>query len=312
MFRKQFLCLASITMVLGALTPAIAQAEEPPPVGYSNGKELSATHTAIAAWGPISLTSTTIKTIQCTNSFYGAAWNEGSPKVGKGLVEGWGTNQCTDPEGIKSQEASHTKELEEKKIKCATPGAAIGEGKCITVFASAEMPIEPELREGEVCIEESKKLSQCPETSEREKKKLTVVARRALTSLPWDVELERCTRNEKEGVCQHTGIPTAEEKSKGNVTCYKLKGGLPAPYGEIPAGCIKVNVIFPEIPTEFVFYGSQTIFGTNGVKNGLTASKLKFIESGTLTSPENAAGEGSTTGEVKLVGAESLQLLTTK
>ena len=312
MFRKQFLCLASMLMVLAALTPAIAQAEEPPPVGYSNGKELSATHTAIAAWGPISLTSTTIKTIQCTNSFYGAAWNEGSPKVGKGLVEGWGTNQCTDPEGIKSQEASHEKELKENKIKCATPGAAIGEGKCITVFASAEMPIEPELREAEVCIEETKKLSQCPETSEREKKKLTVVARRAVSSLPWDVELERCERSEKAGVCQHTGIPTAEEKSKGNTTCYKLKNGLAAPYAEVPAGCIKLNLIFPEIPFEVVLYGSQSYFMVNGVKDGLNPSKLKFIESGTLDSPENAAGEGTTTGEVKYVGAESVQLVTAK
>ena len=63
MFRKQYLCLASAFMVLAAMTPAVAQAEELPPVNYSNGKEISATHTAIAAWGPISLTSTTIKTI---------------------------------------------------------------------------------------------------------------------------------------------------------------------------------------------------------------------------------------------------------
>jgi hypothetical protein len=172
------------------------------------------------------------------------------------------------------------------------------------------MPREPELREAEVCSSEADtKLSQCPESGERGRTHLIVVARRAVSSLPWDVELARCTREEKESSCLKTGIPNAEEKAKGNTTCYKSGAKGPVNYTEIPAGCIKINEIYPEIPIELVFYGSQEVYGINGVKNGLSASKLKFIEAGSLSSPEGAAGEFSFTGELKVVGAESVQLL---
>jgi hypothetical protein len=304
--------LLAVTLSMGVLgvMPVAAQAEEPPPIAYSNGKAISATHTAIAGWGPIAFTNTAIKTINCTTRFYGAAWNEGSPSLGHGLVEGWGTNQCTDPEGIKSLEADYKRELEEHKIKCATPGAAVGEGKCITVLFTAEMPLTAEVRQAEVCIDESKRLSECAKEGERETKHLLVAVRRGQSSLPWDAELERCTRNEKEGSCLKTGIPNADEEAKGNTTCYKNnKEGLPVNYTEIPAGCVKISEIWPEIPIKWVYYGTQDIFGENGVKNGLSPSKLKFIESGTLDSPGNYTGEETATGEYKIVGAESLQLI---
>src|ERR1039458_6452753 len=71
------------------------------------------------------------------------------------------THLRSSTEPPKREESLHERELNENKIKCATPGAIIGEGECITVFASAEMPREPELREAEVCSSEADtKLSQ--------------------------------------------------------------------------------------------------------------------------------------------------------
>ena len=73
-----------------------------------------------------------------------------------------------------------------------------------------------------------------------------------------------------------------------------------------------MNIIFPQIPAEFVFYGSLEIESINGAGNGLDPTRLEFIESGNLFSSEGLAGEGSTTGKVTLAGAEGIQLMTAK
>ena len=61
-----------------------------------------------------------------------------------------------------------------------------------------------------------------------------------------------------------------------------------------------VNIIFPQIPLEFVFYGTQEVWSLNGAGNGLNTSKLEFLEAGTLFTSEGKEGEGSTEGTVKI------------
>ncbi len=74
-----------------------------------------------------------------------------------------------------------------------------------------------------------------------------------------------------------------------------------------------VNVVFPQIPAEVVFYGGQEPLIINGAKNGLYPSKLEFNESGKLVSSEGSAGgEAELAGTLYGDGAVTLELITVK
>ena len=81
---------------------------------------------------------------------------------------------------------------------------------------------------------------------------------------------------------------------------------------EINSGCVIVNVVFPQIPDEIIFYGSQEAEGINGSKNGLFPSSLDLAEAGKLFSATGASGEAELTGTAKMLGTEVLGLLTAK
>ena len=161
-----------------------------------------------------------------------------------------------------------------------------------------------------MCTSETKTLGECTGEGEREARLLIASVRRRATSLPWGLVLERCERTEKESPCQLVGRPTAKTLGTGDGGCYGTGAKGPLNYTEIPAGCIKIDIVYPVIPMETVFYGgSQEWYEVNGVKNGLQASKLKLIEPGNLQSTEGAAGELIMGGETKFVGAAALQLI---
>jgi len=136
-----------------------------------------------------------------------------------------------------------------------------------------------------------------------------------VVSLPWKVELIRGERNEEEGVLQKIGLHEYGESGTAtakSTKCYPKEGEKPASFKAIPLGCIGVNILFPQIPAEFAYYGTQEIFGVNGVKNGLTPSHLSFTSAGGLFSSEGLEGEGSTEGSVKLLGSVGQELLTAR
>ena len=147
---------AALVSLMLAL-PAAAMAEEPPPKGYSNNKEIAlGTRLPIIAWGEITLHSSVLGKIHCLNTFFAEGWNaheklEGSkPERGYGEVLGWGNSNCEAPEEIKSLEVAHEKEIKEGKIEAP-----------LTVTATAEMPLEKVGKQGEICKEETKTLEQC-------------------------------------------------------------------------------------------------------------------------------------------------------
>jgi hypothetical protein len=294
------------------LVPAAAQAEEQPPRGYANNHLLTTAHTAILANGKIKLESTILGEIHCLNTFAAFGWNEhehgeaAKPERGYGEVVGWGTSLCEAPQEVKSLEAVYH-----------IP---------ITVTANAEMPLEKELQEAEVCTEETKSLlSECPLKTERRIANVPSIVRRRVASLPWLVELIHGKRGEREGTLQRVGMHAYGEAGKAelqNTACFpKEKFVNPetlkeeermANFTKLPSGCIGVDIIFPQIPLEFIYYGGQELFGVNGIINGLHPSKLEFITPGRLFSSEGGEGEGETTGEVKVFGNEAVQLLTAK
>jgi hypothetical protein len=307
-----------------AAAPSLASAEEPPPRAYENGAELSQTAIPIVAWGLIQLESSVLGKIHCLNTFFAQGWNqhehfEGSKPIrGYGEVLGWGNSNCEAPEEKASLEVAHKKEIEEGRIEVP-----------LTVTATAEMPLEKIGRQAEICKEEKKTLAQCSAKNsegvytERETKLLTAEFHRRVVTLPWKVELIRGEREEEAGTMQKIGLHEYGESGTANESknppspahstkCYPKESERPASFKVLPSGCIGVNILFPQIPAEFIFYGTQEIWGINGVKNGLSPSRLHFLEAGTLFSTEGLEGEGSTTGEVKLVGANGVELLTAK
>jgi hypothetical protein len=293
------------------LVPAAAQAEEPP-VGYINGKKITTAHQAILANGRIVLESSILGEVHCLNTFAAYGWNEHEhgeatkPERGFGEVVGWGTSLCEAPTEVASLEAVYHKH--------------------ITVTANAEMPIEKELQEAIVCTEEAKvKLSECPLSTERRTANVPAVVRRRVASLPWLVELIRGSRGGTEAVMQRVGMHAYGESGTApaqNTACFPKEKFInpethkeeerAANFTKVPSGCIAVDIIFPQIPLEFIYFGSQELFGVNGFTNGLHPSALKFTEPGKLFSSEAGEGEGETKGEVKLLGEESVALLTAK
>jgi len=231
-------------------------------------------------------------------------YNEGGH--GLGSIQGWGTNACKAPQLEETLSKIYQKFCEEKRIKCP-----------ITVFATAELPIEQEMREAEFCSEESKtKLKECPAESERETKMVIWHVRRETTSFPWKLELTRAERKEEPVDVLRIGIPPAGK------TCYpkevvKLENGEEveeaAKWQNVPAGCIKITVVAPQIPEELVFYGSLEPTLLNGAGNGLNASRIVFNgEAGQLRPEHNEAPDTTSSGTLKISGAESEQLIFAK
>jgi hypothetical protein len=316
--------VAVFTFASLMLAPAAAQAAEKAPEAYANGKLLTTTHIPIIGVGPIQLKSEVIGEVKCTNTFYGEGWNQvvGTETRGVGEIDGWGTSGCTAPEYVPSLELGDTQQIEKKEVRCegGYPGTKIGEGKCFTVFATAELPLEVEKVAAEVCKTESKKLSECTGAGEKKETKLISAVRRRVASTSWKAELSRTTRSGNKVIAQRTGVHAFGEAGAGvdaqkeEGTCYPKEGSKPANYKAVPSGCVVVNIIFPQIPDEIVFYGSQEAEGVNGSKNGLFPSKLVFEEeAGKFFSNEDSAGENNETeGEVKTLGANAIELLTTK
>jgi hypothetical protein len=295
------------------LVPAAAQAEEgPPPLGYANNVKLTTAHTPILANGKIDLESTILGEVHCLNTFAAYGWNEhehgeaAKPERGIGEVVGWGTSLCEAPKEVESLEAVYHKH--------------------ITVTASAEMPLEKELQEAEVCTEETKTLlSECKLASERRVANVPSIVRRRVASLPWLVELIRGQRGEAKSTLEKVGVHAYGEAGTAtaqNTACFPKEKFInpetlkeeerAAVFTKVPEGCVKVDIIFPQIPLEFIYYGTQELWGVNGFTNGLHPSKLEFKEPGKLFSSEGGEGEGNTTGEVRVFGNASVQLMTAK
>jgi hypothetical protein len=348
-------CGAALTF---ALAPTAAQAVVELPHNYLNQHPLvqGEAHRPVMAVGGIALKSG-LGEIKCLNTFYNETWNEKKgtepTERGYGEVVGWGTSQCTAAtipalerneehkaqieRGIEEREKiEHHEALTEKAgpvIRCFSKisKGEIGSAKCLTVVATAEMPLEFETREGEICKvttrqeETEKTVSQCPRATERETdRELRSAVRRRVSSLPWKVEaigeyvpeLEEKVGRAKVGLKEWGEKGTSYRGSTTNLTkCYPKPSApneVPEPWTEVPAGCIKVNIIFPQL-TEFVFYGTQELLGRNGFANGLNASHLSFSEAGgagALYSQGGVAGHGETLERVMVFGAKAQELAT--
>jgi hypothetical protein len=278
-----------------ALSPALALGSSPQ--WYDNGGLLGTAHLPVIAWGEIELESGAVGKINCMNVMNLSVWNEGGQ--GHGQFEGWGTNACKAPELEETLEKAYEQPIKEGLIKSP-----------LSVFASSELPLRVEYREGITCKERSKtQLSQCSTNPSEERitsKELILnngLHRRA-DSFPWKILVGSAIREEEEVPVPKIGVAPAGE------SCYPTEGGHPTSWEKVPSGCVRITIICPQVPAEVVFYGSLEPSMLNGVKNGLSPSRLQFgAQAGKLISSEGEAPETVVAKEMKLDGMNGVELI---
>lgn len=295
-------CSAGVALAC-AVAPVAAQAEtEVPPQFYSNNHLAGGVSSPVKAiaWGAIRLESAAVGKIECHNVMNFSAWNESNRGVGQ--FEGWGTNACVAPELEELLEKTYEEPIKKGLIKSP-----------ISVFATSELPSKPEFREAETCTEETKtKLSECESGGTRDVQELLAAVRRRATSFPWKLKLVRAIREEAEEVVANIGVAPAGQN------CYPTEKVIeegheverPVSWEKEPSGCLKIVIVCPQIPAEVVFYGTMSPQFFNGVKNGLSPTRMVFNkEAGELLSNHGEAPETGISGELKILGMNEQQLL---
>jgi hypothetical protein len=291
-------CVGLCAFMSLLIATSAAGASEKAPEGYKNAKLFrNGGPEPILATGTVKLVSETFGDVECLTTSYGVGHNQviGSETRAAGEIEAWDAFNCTSPY-LETLEAADKKQLEKKEIPCATSGATIGEGKCFTVFMTAELPFETEER----------------------------TVRRGHSSLPWKGEVVSREEEGERSYYLRTGMHAFGESAAANNyaaesgTCYpteeKVRGTVtPANWKAVPTGCMVINIVFPQIPSEVVVYGGQEPLIVNGAKNGLFPSRLEFAETGKLFSSEGSLGTNiASSGTVYADGAVSLELVTVK
>ena len=252
-------------------------AEETPQL-YNNFVQMSTNQDGVVGWGPVKLTAPALETeVECLNEGFGGAWNGGSPHRGLGAVLGWGASGNAYRAG-----AEVNRECRFKK------------------GGSAEVWVtdEPALPSG------------------------GGASKRGPLSVPWDVEL-RCGERAGEkvsvaviGVPEGASAPAGcqPETAEAEEINKEEAGRTGCDASPVPPGCVKVNIVQPELGLETVFEGSVRTRVVNGFGNGLNPSHLKFegATSGRLHLAGRFTTTGSMTGEIGVLGFGGRELIQAK
>jgi hypothetical protein len=287
-----------VVMALAAVSAPPSAGAEVPPQFYVNNLLRGETPRPLVGWGEVSFQTTNVGKVHCLELLDGSAWNRAGAS-GAGELEQFTGTQCEDPEleHLPLPEALCLRE------DCVRP---------LTIFVTTEMPIALKVHEAVICINASKTLRECKEPAERETAKMITEYHRRTTSLPWKFSLVRGVREEEETRLMQIPPAGLNCYPKENVIVEGKETEVPAVWEKVPAGCVKLNFIIPQIPAEMVFYGAQEIWLLNGVRNGLSPTHLKLVEPGRLTEGGPGGAQAALTGEARLLGAQGQELITTR
>jgi hypothetical protein len=264
----------------------------------SNGRLLTSAPVPVTLYGELKLTNAALGEIACNVVLSGSVWNQA--RRGAGTLEGLTAPRCNAP----------TLENVYEDPLC-TPAKGCEKVRPLTVFVTAELPLEAEEREAEVCAEEAKtEVSQCPNSSERTVQALSLRLRRRTPSFAWKLEPAEEESVELEGAPYLVlGIPPEGQ------SCYptELVEGkqVAARWQSVPAGCIRLDIVVPQVGFEGVVYGTLEPGFTSGAGNGLDASRLELEYGfGKLVSGAPEGREFTAKGIIRLGGSEARELIT--
>jgi hypothetical protein len=263
------LALAAVGLAAGTsatLLPAAAQATIPEghPEFLINGKLASTERVPQYIYGNLELASPeeseggTGNAVECATAGLGTVHNATEPERNTSGRNGYG-------EIVSWWASSHLKagEHTERSSHCRFVEHGTNLGTERAAWLTPEQPlVEPKV-EAEVCVSAGKRLLECAAPTERETEMLIKEVKREALSLPWEVELIST-----EGVARvRMGAPNGAERAKGHKSCEES----PA-----PSGCIKLQVLVPELAVDESFEGGTDPRNFNGVKNGLSPSTWFF------------------------------------
>lgn len=312
---------STAVVALGAcLIPAGSAGAETPPLLYKNFTQLGASPPEqVFGWGQVTFDVSGIGNIHCSALMQGSVSNSGG--VGVGEVTDFTSAHCEEPPPRLCEEEGARLPCEGFRhdfITMEMPPAAVGRGAELCGGIEKPPCLEPPAssREAEFCREAGRAPAQCPEEAERETGTLyTRIARRE--SPPWQLQLVRGEREEEEAVLARLGGPGSSCYPTEKVVVEGKEVERRANWEAVPAGCVKLNLVFPQAPLEIVCYGKLEVWLLNGVRTGLFPSRLEFVEAGKLIAGSASVSgppqeEAVLTGSMTLVGSRQLELITAK
>jgi hypothetical protein len=297
---------------------------------YKNEAAVGAARVPTTGYGEIQLSSPQINTqIECENIGFGSAWNEPptektGPISGHGEILVWWASGHT-PKG------THT----ELNTRCRFTYHGVEENQPTApiAWASAEPPLHTVTTEGEVCTLPTEKLfTECPKRAGEpgeERLDTTVILQvsREGLSLPWNIQFTE--KSEKPRVriglplvCKHKEGAEETELQKCPEASERTPSKSPAACAVLtttpdPPGCVKVEILTdPPLNLHMEYEGYVEPLGINGGPNGLSSSSWEFEGAAggepVLHLRETPTTEGSTTGNVKIIGFGGQELITAR
>lgn len=297
--------IAALMLIAGLLAASAAHAgvESPEPVValYQNGG-IGPSKTApvrTESWGQLNWQSQALgsEAWECSSSTYGQVWNEGTQKHAEGIIDAW-------------YASGHVSQLMtgEAFSGCQPRGESGGADS----FVSAEAPVKTE--QGS---------SGANETADR------------TLSTPWNMEAHCGVREDAFEPVLKIGVPSSEFPLALSSTVCPAEATEEAEAQEIaayakereegkgcyvskpaPAGCTRYTFVQPATGLEVAFGGTLHGRWLNGVRNGLSPSKVRFEgpASGELQCewPAGCTATASARGEMKQLGYNEEQLLQLK
>jgi hypothetical protein len=306
--RVAVVAAGSTLVTLLALTPSGALAALPLEetfVFQANGSLLGTeAHTAVMfgelEYGSPEETEGGIgETVECATVGMGSVYNATeSERIngdnGYGALFNWfASGHNPNPEGV----VPHL----ERSAHCRLARHGTNLGTERSAWATAEPRLAESKIEAEVCINKSKKLSECANKNQRQTELLLTEVRRGAFTLPW--ELEEFEDKTSATVRTRVGVPNAEERAKGRKTCETFPS---------PNGCIKLQILVPELAVDNAFEGSVNPRDANGVKNALSPSTWFFEGRGhepCLRLDTNTEKCLYTKGVLKIFGFQNQELI---
>jgi hypothetical protein len=276
---REILRLAVSTAGLAAVSPAViaqgvAQAHhvEGRPEYLENGKLATTERRPVVIYGPIELRSPEEseggigEVLECETIGLGTVYNATEPGGGPLEIRAYGSILAWWASGT-----TPTPEHREASSNCRLVhhGTSLGTEKA--TWVTAEPPLKEPKTEAVVCVHNGKPLSisECGEPgAERETEILIKEVKREALSLPWEVEAISSEGHADSRI----GVPDAEERAKGRRSCEEFL----SPEIRMPSGCMKLQIVVPELAIDDPFEGNLTPQDINGVKNALAPSVLYF------------------------------------
>jgi hypothetical protein len=299
--------MAAAASVMLTSSAARATIPEGHPEYLHQGKLATTERLPVLIYGPIELRSPEEseggvgEALECEAIGLGTVYNATEPErhpfvlnAYGSILAWWSSGHAPTPE---HREAS-------SDCRLVHHGTSLGTEKA--AWVTAEPPLKEPKVEALVCKRHL--VHGClGQPSELETEILISEVKREPLTLPWEVEVIN-----SEGLPHsRIGVPDPEERAKGHPSCEEFL----STEVRTPGGCMKLQILVPELAIDDSFEGNVTPEDQNGVKNGLSPSVWFFEGKGREPCLHLALNTEKCLylrGDVKILGFNNQELITVR